>query len=407
MQGRAQVEAAIAELVAEGAPFAVLVLRTQRMHEVALSLGYAVAEAAADALVDVVRAALRPVDQLFRIGAYDVLVLLPRVRGRAHAELAAAKLVRALDAPLVVDDWNVLPVVAIGGATSPADGTDADLLCRTADRATGIALAAGERFAFGDADADAGFPLASLRAAIADNALVLHLQEIRSLSGAGPRRYEALARWTHPELGPVSPQRFVEAAERTGLIAELTRWSLNASLRHIAAMRVADPGAQVSVNLSVDALQWPGFVQQVIDLLAFWGVPADALLLEVTEGALMRDVSRCIQLLQALRGAGIRIAIDDFGTGYASMAYLRRLPVDELKIDRSFVMDMVTDPRALRLVESMIQLSHHLGLETVAEGVEDAETMALLRGVGCDFVQGYHIGRPAPADTLLPGPPAH
>ena len=157
---------------------------------------------------------------------------------------------------------------------------------------------------------------------------------------------------------------------------------------------------RMNVNLSVVALQMPGFALQVMDLLRVWQVPPAALALEVTESALMRDVVRAQGVLAELHDEGIRISIDDFGTGYSSMAYLQRLPTDELKIDRSFVIDIATSERARHLVGSMVDLGHNLGLEVVAEGVEDEATLALLRDLGCDRAQGYVIGRPRPATDI-------
>ena len=162
-----------------------------------------------------------------------------------------------------------------------------------------------------------------------------------------------------------------------------------------------DPEVRLAVNLSVEVLQLPGFVDQVFDLLRLWNVPPDSLVLEVTESALMRDVGQCEQQLAALRAGGVRVAIDDFGTGYSSMAYLHRLPVDTLKIDRSFIQEMATDARAQRLVGTMIELAHHLGLGVVAEGVETPESLAQLATLGCDHIQGYLIGRPAAADEVV------
>jgi len=328
-------------------------------------------------------------------------VLLPALRGRTHAALGAAKFVRVLQQPFDLGGQRAQAAVVAGIAIAPEDGGDAELLCRRADRACDDALGGVERHAFWNAPP---IPLDTLhndlRTAIADNQLVVHLQPIAGLPDRAIHSYEALSRWTHAQLGVIPPDIFIGVAERGGMIGELTRWNLNVALRQLAALRKAGRATRIAVNLSVDALQLPGFVDQVLDLLRLWDVAGNALVFEITESALMRDITRCSHLLGQLREGGIRIAIDDFGTGYSSLAYLRRLPIDKIKIDRSFVRDMVTDRRARRIVATMIELAHDLDLVVVAEGVEDEATLALLREAHCDYVQGYLIGRPVPAGDV-------
>ncbi len=384
------------------APLGVLVLRAQRVREIELTLGYAAGEALGRAMQSALEAAVRPGDRVIRIGAHDFLVLLPALRGRSHAALGAAKFVRALQQPLDFGGQRAQAAVVAGIAMGPEDGDDAELLCRRADRACDEAVDGVERFAFWKAPR---IPLDTLhedlRAAIADNQLSMHLQPIAGLPGRRVHGYEALSRWTHPQLGRIPPDVFIDVAERGGTIGELTRWNVNVALRHLAALRTAGQVTRISINLSAAALQLPGFVDQVLDLLRLWNVPGEALVFEITESALMRDMERCSHLLGQLREGGVRIAIDDFGTGYSSLAYLRRLPIDAIKIDRSFIRDMVGDPRARRIVGTMIELAHDLDLVVVAEGIEDEATLALLLDARCDAVQGYLIGRPAPADDVV------
>ncbi|MFL6587164.1 MAG: putative bifunctional diguanylate cyclase/phosphodiesterase [Luteimonas sp.] len=384
------------------APLGVVVLRAQRVRDMELVLGYAAGDALGEAMQAALEAAVRPGDRVLRIGEHDFLVLLPALRGRAHAALGAAKFVRAVQQPLDLDGQRAQASVLAGIAISPEDGDDAELLCRRADRACDDAVNGVERYAFWKAPP---IPVDSLhddlRSAIADNQLLVHLQPIAGLSDRCIRSYEALSRWTHPRLGNVPPDVFIDVAERGGMIGELTRWNLNVALRHLAALLKAEQATRIAVNLSVDALQLPGFVDQVLDLLRLWHVPGNALVFEITESALMRDVVRCSHLLGELREAGVRIAIDDFGTGYSSLAYLRRLPIDALKIDRSFIRDMVDDVRARRIVRTMIELAHDLELTVVAEGIEDESTLQLLHEAKCDFVQGYLIGRPSLADEVV------
>lgn len=404
MLNRALLFAAIDDAVAtsaDGEAVGLLLLRSQRMRDVERQLGYGGTDAYVAEMEAGIAGAMRPDDTVVRIGDADFAVLLRRLRGRNHAVLAAAKLVRTLQV-LALDGREIRPAFAVGAAAFPGDGDGAEPLCRAADAACLLAAETEERFALIDAaPVLPAFSHDDLREAIGANRLALHFQPIVDLRGDGPPRYEALARWIHPVHGPVSPAVFVKVAEETGLSGPLTRWSINTALRHLVDAQRRVPGAGVSINIAVEALQQRGFVDQVRDLLAFWGVSPSTVILEVTETGLMRDMHASARILHDLREIGVGIAIDDFGTGYASMSYLRQLPATELKIDGSFVQDMARDPRAARLVRTMVDLSHHLGLEVVAEGVEDAEALELLRGMGCDFAQGYHLGRPGPAEAQV------
>lgn len=381
-----------------------LVVRSQRMREVELTHGYEAAERLGAGMEARLAAALRAQDRVLRIGEHDFLAVLPGLRSRQHAALATAKLVRVLREPVDLDGWQVQPAAAVGVSLAPEDGTDPETLCLRADQACREASATADGFAVWNRDAHApGFTRDDLREAVAGNCLELYLQPLLDIRHRRICGYEALSRWEHPRLGQVPPPEFVDMAERTGLIGELTRWSLNVALRHLSRLRSSGNDVHVSVNLSVLTLLEPGFALQVQDMLRLWRVPSRALVLEVTETALMRDMHRGREVLAGLHGMGVRIAIDDFGSGYSSMAYLQQLPVDELKIDRGFIAGIATDRRAMHLAESMIQLGHHLGLEVVAEGVEDEATLAVLRELGCDRAQGYGIGRPAPADSIDAG----
>lgn len=397
----AQVARALRDRSGEGGLLGVLVVRSQRVREVELTHGYAAAERLGEAMQAALAAALRGQDQVLRIGEQDFLALLPGLRSRQHAALAAAKVVRALREPVPLDGWPVQPSVAVGVALAPEDGADAETLCLRADQACDDARASADGYAFWDREAHAaGLTRDDLRDALVGNRLDLVLQPLLDLKQDRICGYEALSRWNHPRLGQVPPPEFIGMAERAGLIGEVTRWSLNVALRHLARVRASGSEAYVSVNVSVVALLEPGFVLHVLDVLRLWRVPPQGLVLEVTETALMRDMQRGEAVLAELHDAGIRIAIDDFGTGYSSMAYLQRLPVSELKIDRSFVTGITTNRRAWHLVGSMVDLGHHLGLEVVAEGVEDEATLEMLRELACDRAQGYVIARPMPAASI-------
>jgi EAL domain-containing protein (putative c-di-GMP-specific phosphodiesterase class I) len=212
---------------------------------------------------------------------------------------------------------------------------------------------------------------------------------------------EALARWRHPERGNVPPDQFIAIAEQTGLIHDLTRWVLDRALEECAGWQRAGYAFGVAVNISAANLRDPNLAGQVDSALRKWGVPAAMLMLELTESAIMSDADHALEVLSQLDTMGVRLSIDDFGTGYSSLSYLKQLPVDEIKIDRSFVMDMKLDKNDAIIVRSTIDLAHNMGLSVVAEGVENEDTLTLLGTLGCDLAQGYHISRPVPYETFL------
>jgi EAL domain-containing protein (putative c-di-GMP-specific phosphodiesterase class I) len=242
--------------------------------------------------------------------------------------------------------------------------------------------------------------LEELRVALHSDQLVMHYQPKLDLASGVISGVEALVRWEHPTRGLLFPDSFLPIAERAGLMGLLACQVLEKSLRDLASWRAQNHQLSVAVNLSVSNLQDVELPHQVEHLLAIHGIPAEALVLEITENILMADAERSGQVLDRLRALGVLLSVDDYGTGYSSLAYLQALPVDELKLDRSFVTHMSSDPRAATIVRSTIELSHQLGMLMVAEGVEDAAALTMLREAGCDVAQGYHVARPMPAQQL-------
>jgi EAL domain-containing protein (putative c-di-GMP-specific phosphodiesterase class I) len=243
--------------------------------------------------------------------------------------------------------------------------------------------------------------LGELRNAIARDQFVLYYQPKASLSSGQIQGVEALIRWQHPTLGLVCPDQFIPLAEHTGLIKPLTTWVLDTALSQLGLWR-DQTGAQLTselsmaINVSARSLLDDGFPTEVGAALERWRIPAHLLEVEITESAMMADPQRAYRLLTELAAPGVKVSIDDFGTGYSSLAYLKNLPVDQLKIDRSFISNMHEDPNDAIIVRSVIDLGHNLGLETVAEGIEDLETWQQLTALGCDSAQGYFLARPMP-----------
>ena len=244
-------------------------------------------------------------------------------------------------------------------------------------------------------------PIAELRRAVEHNELRLYLQPKVALQGGHGLAAEALVRWQHPQRGLVPPADFIPFAEQTGFVRQLTLWMFDAAARLLADARTQGMGLRISVNLSTRDLLDPALSNRLGAMLVRHGVQASAFCLEITESAIMDDPQRAEAMLNRLSQQGFKLSIDDFGTGYSSLGYLKRLPVDELKIDKSFVMGMQTDENDATIVRSTIDLAHNLGLTVVAEGVENAAILERLRALACDEAQGYHIARPLPVDAFL------
>jgi diguanylate cyclase len=287
----------------------------------------------------------------------------------------------------------------------PEHGNTADELLQRADIAMYAAKGNRTGYMLFDSSQDSSDPrkltlAGDLRRGIEDGQLLLHYQPKVDAQTGKVLGAEALVRWQHPDHGMIPPDEFIPLAEHTGLITPLTRFVIDAALRQGRAWQLAGHEVPIAVNVSTHRLLDLGFPGEVADLLARWEVPARLLTLEITESAIMADPDRALQVVQDLHALGVSLSIDDFGTGYSSMAYLKNLPVDELKIDRSFVSSMTTNERDAVIVRSTVELGRNLGLHVIAEGVEDVATWQELDAVGCHAIQGYYVSRPVTADEL-------
>jgi diguanylate cyclase (GGDEF)-like protein len=342
-----------------------------------------------------------------RLGGDEFAVLLVDTADEEHAVRIGRRVLRALEQPISLDGLEVEVGGSLGMALAPKHATDAAALLKRADMAMYDAKTTARRLRVFDPELDTDNPrrltlVSELRAALQQGALAVHVQPQVRLGSGEVSGVEALVRWRHPTLGDVPPDEFIPVAERSGLIGLLTTSVLDAALAGWAQWRSAGHDLGVAVNLSARSLHDPDLVEEVGRLLRRHGVPASRLTLEVTESAVMADPARAVALLHRLRDLGVRLSVDDFGTGYSSLSYLKRLPVQEVKIDRSFVTTLGRDADDLPIVRAIVDLGRHMGLEVVAEGVEDGSTMDLLDSIGCDLAQGWHLGRPMPIDGLLP-----
>ncbi|MBV9952584.1 MAG: EAL domain-containing protein, partial [Acidimicrobiia bacterium] len=324
---------------------------------------------------------------------------------RAAAAQEAERLLSSLVQPFAVGGLHLDVGGTAGVAVSPEDGTDANTLLQRADVAMYDAKGRHLAVALYSADRDEYSPgrlalVGELRAAIESRSLTLFYQPKATLSSGRITGVEALVRWPHATQGMISPDDFIPLAERTGLIRSLTQLVLEEALRQTARWNAAGMRLQVCVNISARNLADDSLPDLVRDALANTGVRPEQLTLEVTEGSIMSDPDGSIALLHRLRGAGVQLSIDDFGTGYSSLAYLKRLPVDEVKIDKSFVMTLPHDAKDATIVGSTIDLGHRLGFRVVAEGVETEAALEFLGEAACDVVQGYLLSRPLPPADL-------
>lgn len=350
------------------------------------------------------REALRATDTVARLGGDEFAILLPGASA-ADAALAAAKVRLALDAPFVVETQPLHTRASVGVALYPLHGVDAPSLLRGAEVAMYVAKRGGKSYAMYEPEQDTHSRerialVTDLRRACAERQFALHYQPVVDIRTGRLSHLEALARWTHPERGVVRPDVFIALAEETGLIGAVTECVISMALIQCREWRQRGLLLDVAVNLSMMNLRDPRIVERILEMLRLYDVPPSSLRLELTETSIMSDQAQTIEVLNALGAAGVLLSVDDFGTGYSSLAYLKRLPVDEIKIDRSFVMDMTGDETDAVIVRSTISMAHSLGLRVVAEGVETAQAWEMLAQMGCDAAQGYYLSRPVPADEL-------
>jgi diguanylate cyclase (GGDEF)-like protein len=391
------------EAQADGGMFGIIIMDLDRFKEVNDTLGHHYGDMLLQEIGPRLSEVLRDEDLMARLGGDEFGILLPDLPGPEIAIRVAQRLLEELEKPLSVEGLLLDVSASVGIALYPDHSDDVETLLRRADVAMYAAKEAGSGvYELYDPSFDQYSPdrltlIGQVRPAIERQEFVLYYQPKVFLGDGRVAGMEALVRWQHPERGLVTPDDFIPLVEQTVLLRPLTMFVLNEALRQWREWKIVGIEAQIAVNLSARNLLDIQLPDQVAEALARHGVPPSALSLELTESFLMSDPARSIDVMDRLAAVGVDMSIDDFGTGYSSLSYLRRLPIDEIKIDRSFVTNMQQSAGDAMIVRATVDLGKNLGLRVVAEGVETAPVWDQLRALGCDVAQGYFLSRPMPA----------
>jgi len=403
-----RLEQALAGQPRRGGCVGVLLLDLDDFKSVNDTAGHVVGDALLEAVAIRLRTLIRPADTVARLGGDEFAVLAETLPDPEEATELAERLRQGLRQPLLVEGRELFAHASIGISIATDPGAAADDLLRNADVAMYVAKSEGKNchrhfdHAMHQGVVERMALQSELTSAVERDQLTVHYQPVVALDSGRLTGVEALVRWQHPERGLVPPGSFIPLAEQTGLIVALGHWVLEAACRQAHQWEQAGlaDGLDLNVNVSVRQLKEPGFVATVAEDLDQTGVEPGRLVLEITESLLMENIDAILGVLHELRGLGVRLAIDDFGTGYSSLAYLVKLPVQVLKIDRSFVIRLDQDPNNATLVRSILTLARDLKLQTVAEGIEQAHLAEELHRLGCDKGQGYWFSRPLAAADL-------
>jgi diguanylate cyclase (GGDEF)-like protein/PAS domain S-box-containing protein len=397
----------LAQASRDGNSIAVLFLDLDRFKQINDSLGHSAGDLLLQSVSERLRNCIREADTIARMGGDEFTIILSGIDNVHDIEGIARRTVDALSAPFVLAGRETFVTVSIGIGIYPVDGNDADTILRNADTAMYRAKEQGRNgFSFYttalNAVAEERSKLeASLRRAVEQEEFFLNYQPRVNLFTGELVGAEALIRWHHPELGTVSPARFITLAEETGLIVPISNWVLQTACRQNKAWQ--DNGLKpirISVNISSKHIKQDGAILAIRELLEQSGLPPEYIEMEITEGALIDGTDMALVVMEQLKEMGLRLSLDDFGTGYSSLTYLKRFPIDSVKIDQSFVRNLTTNPDDAAIARAVVAMTHSLNLTVVAEGVETLQQLQFLKELGCDEAQGYFVGRPIAAEAF-------
>lgn len=401
---RDRAEQALAHAQRHDCDVALLFVDLDHFKTINDSLGHTIGDGLLQKLGERLQNLLRDTDTVGRLGGDEFLIVLSELDANSTAKIAQ-KLLAAMADPFEIQRHSLVITLSIGISLSPRDGANFDELLKNADAALYRAKESGRNayhFFTPEMNAAAFERLLlenALRNAIKNGELMLYYQPKSDLRTGGITGFEALLRWRHPEMGLISPNRFIPIAEDSGLISPIGGWALREACRQVKEWENAGlPPVTVAVNLSTRQFALSNVHQIVMDALTETALPPERLELEITESLLAQNLDATLEMLRNVKALGVRIAVDDFGTGYSSLAYLRRFPLDKLKIDQSFVRDLLTDPDDRAIAAGVINLGHSLGLTVIAEGVESQAQLECLCGLSCDEAQGFYLSKPLPAE---------
>jgi diguanylate cyclase (GGDEF)-like protein len=401
-----RISQAIRSAARSGDEVAVFLMDLDRFKEVNDTLGHHSGDLLLQELSARLQRALRASDSVARLGGDEFGVLLPDLVDRQAIEEVVDRIRVAVERPFYVQDLPLAIETSIGVSIFPEHGQDVDALLQKADVAMYVAKATNATHTIYNPSEDDYDPtrltlVGELRRAIEAAELTVYYQPKADLRTGEVKGTEALVRWEHPQRGLLMPDEFIPLAQHTGLIRPLTLCVIDIAMAQVRAWRHQGLNLSVAVNLATRNLLDAGLPDDVQELLDKWGLDPGSIEFEITESTIMADPFRALAVLKRLHDMGTKLSIDDFGTGYSSLAYLKQLPVDAVKIDKSFVMSMVTDENDAAIVRSTIDLARNLGLAVVAEGVEDEAIWQILSSLGCDLAQGHYLSRPLPAAELV------
>lgn len=389
----------------ENTKFALLVMDLDHFKEINDTLGHPIGDIVLQLVAAKLRNFVAEHDCVARLGGDEFCILLDGTDGDGAKEIAD-RIGNGLQKPFRIDECTIDLGASIGIAVWPDDGYDFEVLLRRADVAMYVAKRDNSRFTRYSKELDPNSPeqlslTGELREALDNNEMILSYQPKYDIKTQVLAGVEALVRWQHPRRGYMMPNSFVALAERTGMIEPLTIWVVTEALRQAKVWKAQGINIPVAVNISARNLLSPSFPENIQSLLSQFDLDGSAITLELTESALLADPLRAQASLIKLHGLGIHLAIDDFGTGYSSLAYLKKLPVNELKIDKMFINDMTRNPNDMAIVRATIEMAHSLELIVVAEGIEDHQTLIALRNLGCDLGQGNLLSQPVSSEAIV------
>ena len=349
---------------------------------------------------------LRANDTVARLGGDEFAIVIPDPADADFVASTARRVLNSLEQPFVIEGQVLEVGASIGIALYPSHGTDVRTLLRRADVAMYAAKQAQTGYAFHRDDYESRSPdelslVVEMRNALERNEFELYYQPKLHLRSGLVTRVEVLVRWNHPQRGLLAPAAFIPVAERTGLIKPLTDWIFDHAIQQCRTWQDTGAPVHLAINISAKSLQEQTLPAKLNALLEKWRVEPRFVKIEITESSIMADPAHALAITSLLQSLGIRLSMDDFGTGYSSLTHLRALPIDEIKVDKSFVFGMLTSEADAAIVRTMIDLGHNLGKQVCAEGVEDEATWRMLGELGCDLAQGYWISRPLPAEPLM------